>query len=71
MDTTLTNGRKVKVIKDGFGRAYVEEDEVYLRYNRETKMIMADAKAQEGEFVTIDGDGDFVVWRPPRSYSQN
>lgn len=72
MDLTLTNGRHVSIILDGFGRAHVQgEDETFLRYDRSTGAIMADASLQDGEFVTIDRDGDFVVWSPPAKYTQN
>ncbi len=72
MDLTLTNGRQVTIILDGFGRAHIEgEDETFLRFNPATGVIMADASLQEGQFVSIDKDGDFVVWRPPAKYAQN
>lgn len=71
MDLTLTNGRKVLILKDGFGRCYIAEDDTYLRYNRATNQIMADAAYQDGEFVSLDHQGDFVVWRPPSKYLQN
>lgn len=71
MDITLTNGRKVVIVLDLMGRAHIQGEDTYLRYNRTTGAIMADATLQDGEFVTLDRDNDFVVWKPPPRYTQN
>lgn len=65
---------------DELGRAYDAHTGLYLRLRSEVGLSPAEKAAglsavaiggMEGDFLTLDDEGDLVVWEPPAGHMAN